>query len=112
MASSSRIPAPKRSYYEERGRRKAANLLAQGAAHRGNSFPRRPDHSLVLGGILGGLYLLFRDDYPSDEAKSAVSGSWYRIGNSLYSSSEPPRTFPFFGFTRCAWAHARHVTWT
>ena len=29
----------------------------------------------------------------------------------IYSSPEPS-TFPVFGFTRCAWAHARHVTWT
>ena len=61
--------------------------------------------------LLGGLYFLFRDDHPSDEARSAVSGSWYRTGNSFYSSSEPS-TLPVFGLTRCAWAHARHVTWT
>ena len=34
--------------------------------------------------------------------RSAVSGSWYRTGSSLYSSSEPS-TLPVFGFTRYAW---------
>ena len=41
----------------------------------------------VASGILGGLYLLFRDDYPSDEQRSAVSGSLCRTGSSFYSSS-------------------------
>jgi hypothetical protein len=43
--------------------------------------------------------------------RSAVSGSWCRTGSSFYSSSEPG-TLPVFGFTKCAWAHARHVIWT
>jgi hypothetical protein len=51
--------------------------------------------------MLGGLYLLFRDDYLPMKRKSAVSGSWRRTGSSFYSSSEP-WTLPVFGFTRWA----------
>jgi hypothetical protein len=44
--------------------------------------------------------------YPKPSAHGLRSG----MSNSFYSAPEPS-TFPVFGFTRCTWAHARHLTW-
>ena len=64
----------------------------------------------IASSILGGLYFFCSETTTLPMMRrSAVSGSLYRTGSSIYSSSEP-NTFPVFRLTKCAWAHARHVT--